>query len=95
MIAKHFMKTLSSSTATKISASTLTRGSDITFQNANDSGYIYIGDSRVTTTDFGYRISPNSAISFELPEYDHLYAVSEIDGMKLAVLQTGLESNRV
>jgi hypothetical protein len=66
---------------------------DITIQNPNVAGYIYIGgDATVTSTNFGYRIAADNAISFELPGNDALYAIASNADMKLAVMQVGLES---
>lgn len=65
---------------------------DITIQNVNDSGYVYVGDSGVTTTNYGYRILPNHAISFELSGGDDLYLIAENSDMLAAVLKINLES---
>lgn len=65
---------------------------DITIQNVNDSGYIYVGDGGVTTTNYGYRILPNHAISFELSGKDDLYLIAENSNMLAAVLKINLES---
>jgi hypothetical protein len=88
---KHALTTLSSSTATKITPAGTHSGIDITLQNVNTSGYIYIGSSSVSSTNYGFRILPNHAISFELPGKDSLYAIASINSMKVAVLQTGIE----
>lgn len=79
-------------TASRISPLGVHGGIDITLQNVNDAGYIYIGSSNnVTTTDYGFRIMPNHSISFELPSIDAIYAISS-SPMNLAVMITGLES---
>jgi hypothetical protein len=88
---KHALTTLSSSTATKITPVGTHSGIDITLQNVNAEGYIYIGSSSVSSTNYGFRIMPNHAISFELPGKDSLYAIASINSMKVAVLQTGIE----
>ena len=88
---KHALTTLSSSTATKITPAGTHSGIDITLQNVITSGYIYIGSSSVSSTNYGFRIMPNHAISFELPGKDSLYAIASINSMKVAVLQTGIE----
>jgi hypothetical protein len=88
---KHALTTLSSSTATKITPDGTHSGIDITLQNVNAEGYIYIGSSSVSSTNYGFRIMPNHAISFELPGKDSLYAIASINSMKVAVLQTGIE----
>jgi hypothetical protein len=64
---------------------------DITLQNVNETAYVYVGGEGVTTTNYGYRISPNNGIAFELAEPDALYAVSDVNGSKVAVIQVGLE----
>ena len=88
---KHALTTLSSSTATKITPVGTHSGMDITLQNVNADGYIYIGSFSVSPTSYGFRIMPNHSISFELPGKNSLYAISSINGMKVAVLQTGIE----
>jgi hypothetical protein len=65
---------------------------DITLQNVNDAGYIYIGgNDTVSSANYGFRIMPNHSISFELPSADALYAIGSTT-MNLALMQTGLES---
>jgi len=89
----HSLTTLSNSTATRLTPIGLHSGMDITLQNVNSSGYIYVGgNSDTSSTYYGFRIMPNHSISFELPGKDALYAISSIDEMKLAVIQTTLES---
>lgn len=66
---------------------------DITIQNVNDSGYVYVGGEGVTTTNYGYRLLPNHAISFELPSTDQLYLIASAADMQAAVIKIGLEDN--
>jgi len=90
---QHSLTTLSSSSATRLTPIGLHSGMDITIQSVNDSGYIYIGGTENTSsTDYGFRIMPNHSISFELPSVDCLYAVSSSSGMKIAIIQTSLDS---
>jgi hypothetical protein len=91
MTTSHSLINLSTSSPTALSPTVRHSGLDITIQNVNDSGYIYVGGSNVTTTNYGYRIPTNSAISFELPGRDFLYAVSSASDMKAAVIIIGLE----
>lgn len=93
-MASHSIKTLSTSEALRLTPIGVHSGMDITLQNINESGYIYIGGSDVSTTDYGFRIMPNHSISFELPGSDSLYAVSSVASMQLAVLQTNLEAGQ-
>lgn len=91
-MAYHSLKTLSDTTPTLISPVGVHSGVDITIQNVNASGYIYIGGSDVSASDYGYRILPNHAISIELSGKSSLYAVSSAPSMKAAVLGANLES---
>lgn len=89
---QHSLITLSNTSATRLTPNGLHSGMDITLQNVNSSGYIYLGDEDVTDASYGFRILPNHSISFELPSPDSLYAISSEPNMKLAVIKTGLES---
>jgi hypothetical protein len=67
---------------------------DITVQNVHDSAIVYLGGEGVTSSDYGYRLNPGLAISFELPGRDALYAISNTNNSKVAVLKTNLESGQ-
>lgn len=56
-------------------------------QNINVSGYIYIGNSSVTTSSYGFRIMPNQAFTIELPSSGHLYAIASDPGMSVAAME--------
>ena len=91
-MAQHSIVALTNSTPVRITPNGKHGGMDITLQNINDSGYIYIGgDDTLSSTNYGFRIMPNHSISFELPSFDALYAIGSTS-MNLAVMQTGLES---
>jgi hypothetical protein len=64
---------------------------DITIQNVDGSAYVYLGGEGVTTSDYGYRLQPGSAISFELPGRDAIYAISDTEDSQVAILKTNLE----
>lgn len=90
---QHSLIELSNISATRLTPNGIHSGMDITLQNVNASGYVYIGtNDTVSSISYGYRILPNHAISFELPSKDSLYAISSAPSMKLAILQTGLET---
>lgn len=88
----HALITLSSDDATLLSPAGVHSGCDITIQNVDSAEYVYIGGASVSTSNYGYRVSPNNAISFELPGKDALYAVASDDGVQAAVIITGLEA---
>lgn len=77
--------------AKKITPDGLHSGMDITIQNVNESGNIYIGGEGVSTTNYGYRIVPGTAISFELPPRDSLYLIADEADSQAAILSIGLE----
>jgi len=91
---QHNLITISDSVATRITPPGTHSGMDITVQNVNSSGYIYLGGEDVSDEDYGYRILPNHALSIELPGKDALYVIGSIANLKVAVLKTGLESQR-
>lgn len=91
-MSSHAVIALSNSTPTRITPNGIHSGMDITIQNINASGYIYVGGENLTSSSFGYRIAPDHAISFELPGQDSLYALASETSMSIAVLKTNLES---
>jgi hypothetical protein len=88
----HALTTLSSSTATRITPNGIHSGLDITIQNTDGSAYVYLGAEGVTASDYGYRLAPGAAWSVELPGTDALYAITDTNNSKIAVLWTGLEN---
>lgn len=89
---EHSLVTLSNTTATRLTPNGTHSGFDITLQNVNEDGYIYIGGEGVTSTNYGFRIMPNHAFSIELNGNDAIYAIASINAMPLAVLKARLES---
>jgi len=89
---RHQVYTLNASTPTLVGPKVVHAGADITIQNVNSSGFIYIGNENVSASSYGFRILPNHSISFELPGNSTLYAVSSANGMSAAVIIIGLES---
>lgn len=87
----HIFHTLSNTASTRMSPNGTHSGTDITIQNVDESAYVYIGGSSVTTSNYGFRLAPGSAISFELPPKDSIYAISDTNGSNAAVFMTGLE----
>lgn len=91
-MATHSLITLSNTAVTRLTPNGIHSGMDITIQNVNSSGYVYLGgDETVSSTNYGFRILPNHSISFELPGKDGLFAISSVDEMSLAILKTNLE----
>ena len=91
-MASHEIVALSDSSDTRLTPPGTHSGMDITLQNVNLFGYIYIGAEGVTSTNYGYRLMPNHAISFELSGPDALYAIASDPDMDLAVFKIELET---
>jgi hypothetical protein len=89
---QHSLTTLSNTTSTRLTPNGIHSGMDITIQNTHASAYVYIGGTEVTTSNYGYRIAPDSAFSIELSGTDFLYAITDTNNSKVAVLNTRLES---
>lgn len=89
----HELVTLSDTTPTKLTpAGDVHSGFDLTLQNVNTEGYIYLGGANtVSSTDYGYRLSPSTAFSIELTGFDTLYAIADTDELSLAMLRANLE----
>jgi hypothetical protein len=87
----HKLVVLSTTSQTLLSPENTHSGVDITVQNVNASGYIYLGASGLTSSDYGFRIDPSHAISIELNGRDAIYAIGSTSGLSVAVLTTSLE----
>jgi hypothetical protein len=87
----HSLTTLSSASATRLTPNGTHSGMDITIQNTHASAIVYIGGEGVTSSNFGYRLSPGAAWSIELAGKDYLYAITNTNGSNIAILTTGLE----
>jgi hypothetical protein len=88
----HNLTTLSNTAAVRLTPNGTHSGLDITLQNVHATAYVFVGAEGVTSSNYGYRIAPGHAISWELPGTDALYAISDTNNSKLAVLKTNLES---
>jgi hypothetical protein len=88
---QHSLTTLSSSSPTRLTPNGIHSGMDITIQNVDDSAYVYLGGEGVSSSDYGYRVSPNNAWSIELNGKDSLYAISDTNNSQIAVMKTSLE----
>lgn len=89
---QHFKSTLSNTSGTRLTPAGKHSGMDITIQNLDSEAFVFVGAEGVTTEDYGFRVAPGSAISFELPGKDALYAISDTNGSEIAILKTNLES---
>ena len=88
----HALTTLSTSSATRLTPNGIHSGMDITVQNVDTAAYVYLGAEGVTAVNYGFRLAPGAAFSIELPGKDTLYAITDVNGSKVAVIKTNLES---
>ena len=86
----HAVIALNNTDAVRLTPEGTHSGLDITVQNLSETEYVYVGGEGVTTSDFGHRLIPLSAIGFELPGKNALYAVSS-GTSSVAILSTSLE----
>ena len=70
-------------------------GKDVTIQNNNTSASVLIGGPGVTTTNYGFKILPNAAISFELDGTDPIWAVSSTAGATVNTMRIDLEGTHI
>ena len=56
----------------------------LSVQNIVTTGYAYIGNSNVTTTDFGHKLYPAQSFTIEMSSSDDLWAVGET-GVQVAI----------
>jgi len=88
---QHAHTTLSNTAATLLTPNGTHSGLDVTIQNIDASAIVYIGGEGVTSSSYGYRLSAGSAWSIELSGKDAIYAITNTNGSKVAVLTTNLE----
>ncbi len=88
---QHAHTTLSNTIATLLTPNGTHSGLDVTIQNIDASAIVYIGGEGVTSSSYGYRLSAGSAWSIELSGKDAIYAITNTNGSKVAVLTTNLE----
>ena len=88
---QHSLTTLSNASATLLTPNGIHSGLDVTIQNTHATAIVYLGAVGVTSSNYGYRLSPGAAWSIELSGRDSLYAISNTNESTVAVLTTNLE----
>lgn len=70
-------KNLSTTTPVEVSFEDLVNGANtLIVQNISETDYIYLGNSSVSSTDYGFLLYPRQAFTIELRPSDKLYAVA-------------------
>ena len=85
---KHNIITISDTESTSLDISETIRSTfTLVIQNINASGYIYIGNAGVISSNYGFRLSPNQAFTIELPSSQNLYAIASDPGLSVSVME--------
>lgn len=85
---KHNLVNISNVSATTLDISENIKSSfTLIVQNVNPTGYLYLGNSGITSTNYGFRVSPNQAFTIELPSSVNLYSLASDAGMQAAVME--------
>ncbi len=87
----HDLLTLSNTTETELTPGARHSGLDLTIQNVHATAVVYIGGVGVTTSDYGFKLTPGAGFSIELNPNDRLYAISDTNGSTAALLRALLE----
>lgn len=66
------------------------RGQSILIQNPSTTITVYIGGSDVTSSVYGYKLSPNQSVSFDLYPGEQIYAAVASSTQAVNVLRTGV-----
>lgn len=75
---RHQLKVLNTSTPIELTIEdSINSVCTLVVENINDSGNIFIGNSGVSSSNFGFKLYPRQAFTVELRPYDRLYAVSD------------------
>jgi hypothetical protein len=87
MQTRHKIVTLSTSAPTALTYEDNVQSSyTLVIQNNNDSGYVYIGSSSVSTSSYGYKLFPGQGLTVELSAFNRLYAVCSTNTMTVSLL---------
>lgn len=74
MVVTYQVLVLSNASATAISLESselVEHDIELYVQNLSDTAYIYVGDSDVTSEQFGMRLGPNDSMTFDYRGYDN------------------------
>lgn len=77
--------TLSATAVSVIPSDSTPSYGSISIENVSTSGYAYIGNSNVTSTNFGFKLYPAQTITMDIDQYEHLYICGDT-GVKVAVM---------
>ena len=83
--------TLSSSSATELvidDVDAVRYALSMNIQNVHESARVFLGDSTVTTSDYGYILEPGLSFSLDdVSKYPGLYAITDTNNSKVAIIR--------
>lgn len=59
----------------------------VSIQNLHSSHFVFLGDSTVTTSSYGFRIDPDQTFTIVLSPNDELYAVTDTGTSQVAIIK--------
>jgi hypothetical protein len=88
---KHGVITLNSASPTLVlidDVDVVSHSAYLVIQNIDEEATVFLGASNVSSEDFGYAIGSGGEFSISgAPRYPHLYAISSVEGSKIAVMR--------
>lgn len=91
MALNHQNYTLSNTASTIItidSGDTALPAMDMSIQNLSSTAFVYIGNSAVSSTNFGFRIDPGAVLSIDRVMWkDEIYAIADTNNSAIAVIR--------
>lgn len=67
------------------SAPDYAEGVTISIQNLNGSNYVYVGGSGTSSTSYGFRLSPNQSITYDLDPSDPVLLATNDTSSSVAI----------
>ena len=87
MQTRHKIITLSNGTPEALTFEDTVQSSyTMVVQNNNDSGYLYLGSSSVSSSSYGFKLYPGQGFTIEMSSLNRLYAVASSNGLTASLL---------
>jgi hypothetical protein len=84
---RHTLKSLNTSTPVQLTIDDNSQSPNtLVVQNVSESGFIYLGNENVSSTNYGFRLEPTQAFTAEMAPYNRIYAVCSAGTMTAAVM---------
>lgn len=92
MSLSHNLVSLSTSSPTMLTTTSAQEGAygrelTISIQNLHSSHFVFLGDSTVTTSSYGFRIDPGQTFTATLNAEDEIYAVCDATTTTVGVMK--------